>query len=353
MRALAKRAVLRTSKWLGMFHLARRLTRNGLRILCYHGFELDDEAQFRPNLFISPRKFRERISTVQQHRFPVLSLDEALTRLGNGTLPPAATVITIDDGFYSVLAKAADMLREKRVPATVYVTTYYALKQRPIFRLAVQYLFWRTRHRELAIRGRFWAEDRVVDLTNNDESTRACWDIINFGETRGTEEQRNDICRELAELLDVDYRRIEESRSLSLMTAAEIKQLSDLGFDIQLHTHRHRLSTSDKQAAQAEVVDNRMVLERIVGRSLPHLCYPSGIWSREQWPWLEELGVRSATTCLPGLNYADTPALGLTRFLDSQNISSIEFEAELYGYLELMRTIRTRMTRWFHRQPST
>jgi peptidoglycan/xylan/chitin deacetylase (PgdA/CDA1 family) len=353
MRTWAKRTVLRASKWLGLFHLARQLTRNGLRILCYHGFELDDEAQFRPNLFISPRKFRERIATVLRHRFPVLGLDEALTHLGNGTLPPASTVITIDDGFYSVLAKAADVLREKRVPATVYVTTYYALKQRPIFRLVVQYLFWRTRHRTLIIRDRIWAKDRAVDLTNSGESARVYWEIIEFGETRCTDEQRDNISRELAALLDVDYRHIQESRSLSLMTVDEIKQLSDLGFDIQLHTHRHRLSTDDKQAAQTEVIDNRTVLERIVGRPLQHLCYPSGIWSRDQWPWLEELGVRSATTCVPGLNYTDTPALGLTRFLDSQNISAIEFEAELYGYLELMRRIRTRLACWLRRQPST
>lgn len=353
MKAVAKKAVLHASKWLGLFHLARRLTPDGLRILCYHGFELDDESQFRPNLFIDPQKFRERIATILRHRFPVLGLEDALTRLGNGTLAPASTVITIDDGFYSVLAKAADVLRENRVPATVYVTTYYSLKQRPIFRLVVQYLFWRTRRQTLTLRDRSWLKDQIVDLANQSEAARVCWEIIEFGETRCTEEQRKDICRELAALLDVDYRRIEESRALSLMTVDEIKQLSDLGFDIQLHTHRHRLSTNDKQAAQAEVMDNRTVLERIVGRSLRHLCYPSGIWSRNQWPWLEELGIGSATTCLPGLNYTDTPALGLTRFLDSQNISAIEFEAELYGYLELMRRIRTRMTGWLRHQPST
>jgi hypothetical protein len=58
--------------------------------------------------------------------------------------------------------------------------------------------------------------------------------------------------------------------------------------------------------------------------------------------------VESATTCEPGLNTAETPLLGLYRILDQDDLSQIEFEAELFGFSELIRIVtgkRRRMDR--------
>src|SRR5262245_63651185 len=99
---MLKRAFLHLSKHLGLFHLARYFTRRGLRILCYHGFSLRGEAGFRPTLFIEEETFRRRLASLASHRFPVIGLREAMTALERDTLPRAATVITVDDGFYSV-----------------------------------------------------------------------------------------------------------------------------------------------------------------------------------------------------------------------------------------------------------
>ena len=84
-----------------------------------------------------------------------------------------------------------------------------------------------------------------------------------------------------------------------------------------------------------EIQQNREFLEALVGKKLQHLCYPSGVWSKQPWSWLDSLGIISATTCDPGLNYSQTPHLGLYRFLDADSISQIEFEAELTGFSEL------------------
>jgi hypothetical protein len=94
-----KLAAYHVCKWAGLFALARRLTPGGLRILCYHGFAVDDESEFRPGLFIRVETFRRRLAHLAAHRYPILSLDEAIDRLTRGTLPPNAVVITVDDGF--------------------------------------------------------------------------------------------------------------------------------------------------------------------------------------------------------------------------------------------------------------
>ena len=335
-----KQLSLHISKRLGLFSLARLLSPSGLRILCYHGFAMDDEADFRPKLFISPKTFERRLRFLSEKRFPVLDLQDAIDKLSAGTLPRGATVITIDDGFYSVLHCALPLLQSFSFPATVYITTYYCLKQTPIFRLMVQYIFWKTRDSELDLSGMPAPVTGCVPLTDQKESQRVMWDLIRFGETQVPESERVKLAKIIGDRLHVDLQKLFEGRHLSLMNESELKQLVSDRIDIQLHTHRHQLP-DQKSIIHQEITDNRAVLEHIAQKPLRHLCYPSGIWSEQSWPYLTELQVISATTCDPGLNVAGTPALGLKRFLDGENISQIEFESEMCGFNDFLRKIRS------------
>lgn len=344
MRKPVKQTFLHLSRALGLFALARRLTRRGLRVLCFHGGSAHDEHLFRPGLFMREETIRQRLETLARQGYPVLDLTSALKALAEKRLPACATVITIDDGFYSTFSHAAKLLREFHFPATIYVTTYYAVKQTPIFRLVVSYVFWRTRAESLDGTGLPLVRPGPHDLTDPAARDRLCWEIIEHGETRLDENQRGELAGELAKRLGIDHQAIVASRAFHIMTDHEIQSLAEMGIDIQLHTHRHRLPL-DRELVAQEVVENRTLLAGMVNRPLEHLCYPSGIWSEEQWPWLESLGITSATTCDPGLNYPDTPPLGLHRFLDADDISRIEFEAELSGFAELLRRGRSRLRR--------
>lgn len=344
MRILFKRASLHVSKWLGLFRLARRLTRHALRIIGYHGFSITDEGRFRERLFMDPEVFRERMKFLSEKKIPVLDLGRALECLDRGTLPPCATVITIDDGFYSVFKCAYPILRELSLPSTVYVSTYYCVNQAPIFRLAVQYMFWKTRKAIVDLSGLGIDPYGEVSLTDGGQRERIIWDIIRHGESECTEEQRGAMGRALGELLSVDYETIVRNRGLSLLTREETIELERNGVNVELHTHRHRLPV-DKDRAVKEIVDNRKILEDWIKRPLKHLCYPDGLWDKRQFPWLSALGIESGLTCDGGLNYKDTPRFALRRMLDSEIRSSIEFEAELSGYLELVRIARSYMRR--------
>jgi len=335
-----KHAILRAAKAAGLFRVARSVTSGGLRVLAYHGFEIADETSFRPHLFISATDFAARMALLAEQRYPVLPLSEALERLRAGTLPRAAVAITIDDGFYSVRAVAAAILRRHSFPATVYVTTYYAGRNAPIFRHAVRYMFHRTTARHLDATGRGWGLDGVLAIDTASARERAAEAIIRYGESECTEAQRQDICRDLGSALGVDYDHIRRTRILSLMTGVELRELAAFGIDAQLHTHRHRFPV-DREVVFREIRDNCEALDELAGpEPRVHFCYPSGQYVCSQWPWLQELGIQSATTCEPGFNYTDTPPLGLRRFLDDSQVSLLTFEAELSGFLELARLAR-------------
>jgi len=315
---------LTLSKWLGGFIIARHITSHGLRILCYHGVSIEDEHLFRPSLFITREIFQERMRWLRRSRFPILHLAEAVERLRSGSLPPYATVITFDDGWYSSLI-AANELSRHRLPATFYISSYYVKKQEPIFNLFVAYALWRARRQAVPLNGRNQTQTEIVQ------------DSAKLGSAG-----RIEIMKRVAELTDVDYETVAASRRLGLMNEIEVARLASDGFNIELHTHRHHLDGTNEQLCN-ELCDNRIALEPIVGRPLEHFCYPSGRYSLGTFEILRQQGVKSAATCDVGFNYHGTDPLALRRILDSVTIPQIVFEAEMSGFMEILRFFKRRL----------
>ena len=61
-----KIAVYTIAKYLGAFWISRQLMRRRLLILAYHGFQYEDEAAFRPILFMDPSVFARRLAAIQR-----------------------------------------------------------------------------------------------------------------------------------------------------------------------------------------------------------------------------------------------------------------------------------------------
>lgn len=335
-----KTLILLTARSLGAFHLARWLTRHQLRVLCYHGAALVDEHAFRGGLFISPARFRRRLDYLARARYPVLELGAAVVKLRDGSLPANATAITIDDGWVGTATEMAPALHAHRFPAMLYVATYYVEKQTQVFNVAVDYVLWRAAPQRLRLEdidpelhGRY---DIGVPAAREQVSAA----LIERAAGLPDAVDRQALLRRVCAVVGVDADALERSRAIAFMTSDEARKLQDLGIDLQLHTHRHRLPTESAAALCAELDDNRRALGGVARAPLVHFCYPSGEYEARQLPWLAEAGVTTATTTRTGFNYRNTPALELRRFLDAENITDLEFEAEMCGFLELMRRLR-------------
>jgi len=336
MRRLIKRSFLYVARALGLFRIAERRTVGMLRILCYHGLSLADEHEFRPMLHMRPETFRARLAAITRRGYAVLPLQDALAALRQGTLPPCAVVITFDDGFHDNYRHAIRPLREAGFPATIYVTTYHVIKETPVFRLVVLYMFWKSAQETADLRDVPGAGIDIVRLDGGEVMRKAMWSIIEHAEHDGSEAERVQLAKDLGRRLGVDYVQLAAERRFSLMTMDELGRIAAEGIDIQLHTHRHRMP-DDRAGLLREIEDNRAALSVVTASAARHFCYPSGVWSRHHWPWLREAGIESGATCEPGLNEPGTEPLGLKRFLDGESVSAIEFDAEITGFTELLR----------------
>lgn len=317
----------------GLFRLARHLTRRRLRILCYHGFALRDEHRFKPRLFMQAKTFEGRMRWLRENGYPVLGLAQALERLRADAQPDCAVVITIDDGWRGVLDHAAPVLERHGLPATLYLTTYYAEQQRPVFNVLMQYLFWKTTAPAVDLAKVDPDLDGRYELATAAGRAAACTRLIEHGERQRDAVGRTALAEAAARALGVDGKDL-----FRLIGREDLPRLQAAGMDIQLHTHRHRLPADSPEALAEEIERNRAVLRAWGAEALEHLCYPSGEYEPVQIPWLRALGIRSATTTRPGLARPDDDPLELPRFVDGEDVTELEFAAELCGFAELLRT---------------
>lgn len=332
--------ILYIAKFIGLFLIARKMTDKGVRILCYHGFSLGDEDVFRPKLFIRKEFLAKRLDKISEMGFSVISLDEAVNSLKTGKSPLNSIVITVDDGWQGVQDIAWPLFEKHGFDWTLYLSTYYADKQTQVMNLAVQYLCWKTKKNEIDLSAFGMAMGTRQQLYQKSDFEDLAHELTQCGEMLKTANERQDFVREVAVALDVDQSEIEQKKMFYFVDMETVKKMHLAGVDIQLHTHRHTLGGVDREKTIQEINDNRKMIQEVCSHNPVHFCYPSGFYTGEHLQWLREAAVVSATTCETALNYVDTPLLELNRFLDGENISDIEFEAEVSGFTELLRKLR-------------
>jgi peptidoglycan/xylan/chitin deacetylase (PgdA/CDA1 family) len=332
-----KLTVLRLLRSGGVFELVAGSgwRRQRLLILCYHGTSLDDEHQWRSALYITPDTLRERLASLKRGGYAVLPLGEALERLRAQTLPARSVVLTFDDGTYDFYCKARPLLQEYGFPATVYLTTYYVLSERPVFNLICSYMLWKRRERVIADAREIGLEG-PLDLATEAGRHRIVRSLIDLAQReKMTGQQKDDLAGRLAGFLGIDYGALKAKRILQLMNTNEVRDAARSGIDIQLHTHRHR-TPEDEVQFRREIRENKAQILALASSRAVHFCYPSGVYRPPFLPWLQAERVVSATTCDAGLCTHQSDSLLLPRFVDSQGRTQVEFESWTAGVGDLL-----------------
>lgn len=312
----AKQALLKAAAASGLSTLARIATGSQLRILCYHGLWVLPGRPYGECLFMPPQQFESRMARLKRSGLPVLPLGEAVVRLEANDLPPAAVVITIDDGWVSTHTHMLPVLERYELPATLYATTWYSGRDLPVVNVVVDHLLKSTGCRLF---------DRAATVRMIESLP---------------ESERLDALRSLGRDLGVDEAWL-ESRQFHLMRPDELADARARGLDIQLHTHRHIDVDAQIGRLGVEIDENRAFLADAIGEDrFDHFCYPGGSFHRLAPALLAQNGVRSATLVDEGINPPGTDPYVLRRFLDGPGIATETFDAYLSGTLHYLSKLR-------------
>ncbi|MDZ4390633.1 MAG: polysaccharide deacetylase family protein [Gemmatimonadales bacterium] len=322
-----KHAILRIAKAFGAFRCSRYLTRRATRILCYHGTWLGADRFRGDALFMQATTFHARLDYLATNGYTVVSLEALVSsRNQGGGLPDASVVITIDDGWYSTFADMLPALRKHAFPATMYCDTRHLVTGGPLPHMMAQYFL------------------RIAGATNLQEPTAALLQKALAPDL--SREERMAAALAFGQEIGIDATPYLARRVFEYMTPDELKEFAaSPGCSVQLHTHRHTMGDHSAESLHQEVADNREALSRLLGQpadSFEHFCYPSGVFSQSAAEHLRQLGIASATSTQQGIAFPSADIMLLPRILDGENLSILEFEAEISGFMHLLRTITGR-----------
>ncbi|MFZ0313272.1 MAG: polysaccharide deacetylase family protein [Candidatus Korobacteraceae bacterium] len=332
-----KRALLATNG-LGLAGVIARSNwrRQRLLILCYHGISMGEEHGSHPEMFMPPATFARRMEALAQSGCKVLDLSEALRLLQTGRLPAKSVAITFDDGWADFPRYAFPILQKHGFPATVYLTTYYCLFSRPLFRFALSHMMWKMQSQVMENHTLPCLPEQL-DLRTEPNRNAFLWKLDDYSKQQNLSgKQKDDLAAALAATLGFDYSSFCKERLFQLMNPEEVAAMAGAGIDFQLHTHRHR-TPLDRLQFIGEIEQNRSLIAEMTGSTNHvHFCYPSGAVRDSFIPWLKDAGVHSATTCVHDLATRSSDPFRLPRLLDQYGLGDEEFEAWLTGLAALI-----------------
>ena len=253
-------------------------------VLMYHRVLTNDELvryPVQPGMYVLDSVFAQQMSFVRSN-FTVLSLQELLDLWQRGEWSAHARycVITFDDGWLDNYRHAYPVLKQLRMPATIFLPTDYVGKSEWFWpdQLAVLWKViadWKQRQEPLvAVEGvlsGFLGEDasRLVDASTRPEQLADA--IIESCKHLAIER-----IRELVQSLAAELRVTLPSERV-IVNWDEVREMSQGGLSFGSHSCTHRIMTTIKpDEVSEELARSRQVLCDQGVNFVPVYCYPNG-----------------------------------------------------------------------------
>lgn len=309
----------------GAFAPFRWARRNKVLILTYHRFAREKEPSK-----ISAREFRSHLEYLKIHN-RVLPLAETIDCLKQGkTLPPNATVITIDDGYADAYDIAFPLLKEFGLPATVYAITDFLDKKIWLWTDLMRYALLNTKKDSIKID--FGPYDIIEARFTDDAKRLETANRINERLKKLPNDLRDRKINAIGNDLEVEVPELPPA-SFGSMNWIQAREMEAENIWIESHTVTHPILTNVGQAVlDFEMQTSKRRLEEVLGRRVDHFCYPNGSLDKNVCAAARNAGYASAVTTAYGFNDARTNPFSMNRIdalpaIESFAQSSSGFEA--------------------------
>lgn len=265
------RAISRTFDVLGLNAIMRRLTRNRIAVLMYHGLVRDDDV-VDAWTFVRVSQFEQQMRHLKCH-YDVVSLRQALAE-GPTHSSRKRVVITFDDGYASNYHLAFPILKQCGFPATIFIATSFVESCD---------MFWYDKISAVAQ----LFEQRSIDLSRwglgvyplSKSAPEQRWAAVQRLLTRLKEEPAY-VREEIADTLlhSVGGKDVANLEAFKPLSPAMIREMKASGLiEIGSHTHRHELLV---QHDDSEVIGSlrkaSALLTRWSGDAPRSFSYPNG-----------------------------------------------------------------------------
>jgi peptidoglycan/xylan/chitin deacetylase (PgdA/CDA1 family) len=238
------------------------------------------------NLEITPEFLENRIKQYKAANFEFISIDDVyLKRLSKFRFWRQSKFVnvTFDDGFEDVYTNAYPILKEYRIPFTIYLSTDFVEKK--------VLIWWLILERIILI------NDEVILSTN---TIYACPDILSkravFKQLCDLIYSEPDNPADAFRRLFSNYVSCLEEKVANTLTWEQIQEMCDSGLcTIGSHTVKHPVLTKQLgNEARREIEESKRIIEKQLQRKVLHFSYPYSFWNEQVQDIVLESGYKTA-----------------------------------------------------------
>lgn len=326
----------------GLVHaIGSQVGKHHLTVLAYH--RIAEYAKpgidtYLPNISATPTAFAQQMDYLQKY-FNVISLTDLMAWYDTGALlPPNPALITFDDGYRDNFECALPILKERNMPAVIFLATNFIEQGEPFHWDIAAYCFYHTRlqHARLPVLGiQHWStiESRWAIM--------ARWLSVL---KQISDAEKSKAVAQLPEVLDIEAP-ASAFANLSL-TWDQVRTLLDNGIEMGAHTKSHPILTRVSLAeAKCEISGAKAKIEQETERRVRSFAYPNGSshdFSASLHQVVQDAGISLGFTLLPpptSLQHIHRSPIAIRRAFIHHKDTLERFAAKLIGVGRIVRTL--------------
>ena len=333
-----------------LIHIRRRVFRRyGVYILSYHHvIERCDSDRLGHDVTV--KHFEDQLHFVKS-LFDVVSLEQALELLAEGSLDRDCVVITFDDGYQDNYRLAFPILCRSKIPATVFlITGLIGGNQVPWYDECREYLKAFATTKVAPIRP---TEDPIIVQIQNILSSRG---KIESKVERATDFLKTVNHRRRQKVLQLMRSRFQGTHSnkgrFRMMNWDQVREMACHGVTFGSHTVTHPVLTRmGAHEAERQLTISKQNLEKKLATPCDAFAFPNGDFDPGIIEILKRGGYRSACTQIFGANESGCNVFRLKR-IGVGNIPHYTLAAKLSGFFTPIFSARSQWRKW-HVSPLT
>ena len=312
----------------------------------YHGFYNNPEQnqrwlEFGDGKHLSVEKFHWQLNYLKKHYQPI-SLDYLIYCYKNNKMwPDYSVILTIDDGFKSNYTYAYPILKEKQVPATIFLATDFIGTKKMFWLDQVEYALARAQLGKYNLN--LVGEEFSVNLQDNNSKLTLMGKIKQMIKTQ-PQEKRAEIIEQLEKGLKLSPEK-EVPEIYQTLNWKEVQEMVNSRIiTIGGHTQTHAITSKcNPEQLTKELTNSKKIIEAETKQKCTLFSYPNGTkddFDAEVKAKLSELGYECALTTICGLNDSRTNLFELQRLgVDGRN-NNLEFVMDVAGLRCLLMKIK-------------
>ncbi len=243
--------------------------------------------------------------------FRIISLPELLLKIEKNALQPNCLCLTFDDGYYDNYKYAFPILKELKIPATIFLTTDFIGTNEVPWHNRVLNIIKDTEMEKIQFEynGMKW-----VELSDVNKKIAFAHSLLEWLKMLLPEE-RDDKIYQLREICQIN----EDQNNRKMLNWKEVEEMHQAGISFGAHTKTHPiLSLLSKDQIEEEIIGSRLAIEKRLSIPIDVFAYPNG--KREDYDEfciqvVKKAGFKGAVTSYGAVNYSKKDLFELSRFL--------------------------------------